>query len=66
MEPPVTASAESLKLPVNSVLTLAPDGAAVSSATPARVALPEPTGASLTELTVMLKLPLMEPVAACA
>src|SRR5258706_183827 len=52
LEPPLTWSAASEKLPPNSELTVAPAGLAVSSAIAARVAAPDATGASLTAVTV--------------
>src|SRR5689334_16656642 len=51
-EPPTTWSVESEKLPLNSELTVAPDGDAVSSLIAASVALPDATGASFTAVTV--------------
>ena len=47
-DPPETVSVLSLKLPLNKLLTVAPEGLAVSSFTATNVALPEATGASLT------------------
>ena len=54
LEPPVTWSAESLKLLVKSVLTVAvvTEPAAVSSLSAVSDAEPEATGASLTAVTV--------------
>src|SRR5207244_8003704 len=51
-EPPVTWSAASEKLPLNSEFTVAPAGDAVSSLIAASVALPDATGASFTAVTV--------------
>ena len=48
----LTWSVASEKLPLNSELTVAPAGDAVSSLIAASVALPEATGASLTAVTV--------------
>jgi hypothetical protein len=57
-EPPSTLSAVSEKLPLNSELTVAPSGLAVSSLTDASVALPLAIGALFTALTVMLTMSL--------
>ena len=52
LEPPLTWSAVSEKLPLNSEVTVAPLGAAVFSLIAAKVALPEAIGASLTAVMV--------------
>ena len=48
VEPLVTVSVTSLKLPLNRLVTVAPAGEAVSSFTGVSVELPLATGASLT------------------
>src|SRR3954464_14241846 len=52
LEPPDTVSVVSEKLALNSDVTLAPVGAAVSSLTAANVALPDAVGASFTSVMV--------------
>ena len=54
VDPPVTESVASLKLPLKREETVAPDGFVVSSLTALRLAEPVATGASLTALIVML------------
>src|SRR3954463_2687342 len=69
LEPPLTVSVESLKLPLNRLDTVAPLGLAVSSFTAASVAVPLATGASFTALivsdsaTVALEICVVPPVA---
>ena len=51
LDPPVTSSAESLKLLPKRLETVAPSGAVVSSSTATRLAVPVAIGASLTAVT---------------
>ena len=53
VEPLVTVSVTSLKLPVNRLVTVAPAGEAVSSFTAVSVELPLATGASFTATMVV-------------
>ena len=52
LEPPLTWSVASEKLPLNSEVTVAPAGVAASSLIAASVALPDATGASFTAVMV--------------